>query len=112
MFLQMVLDGGGRAAVIPVDPGPAPGGTSPDGVRGRTAAGREDHVIRDRHPWILVEVKHADTKPSASLAYYAEQLKTPHALQVVIDLPYEPADCFSVHGPVVVPARTFLSQLP
>jgi hypothetical protein len=26
-------------------------------------------------------------------------------------LAYQPADCFRVHRPVVVPARTFLSQL-
>jgi predicted AAA+ superfamily ATPase len=69
-------------------------------------------IVRDRRPWILVEVKHADTKPSTALAYYAERLEAPHAFQVVIDLPYEPADCFEVRGPVVVPARTFLSQLP
>jgi hypothetical protein len=38
-------------------------------------------------------------------------MKAPHAYQVVLDLPYEPADCFTIHRPVVVPARTFLSQL-
>lgn len=68
-------------------------------------------VIRDRKPWFLVEVKHADTALAPALAYYQEQLKVPHAFQVVINLPYEPADAFKVHRPVVVPARTFLSQL-
>jgi predicted AAA+ superfamily ATPase len=68
-------------------------------------------VVRNRKPWFLVEVKHAETKLSPSLAYYQEQLKVPHAFQLVLDLPYEPADCFQVHTPVVVPARTFLSQL-
>jgi len=28
-----------------------------------------------------------------------------------MNLPYEPADCFKVGQPVVVPAKTFLSQL-
>jgi len=45
------------------------------------------------------------------LAYYQTQIKAPHAFQVVINLPYEPADCFAVRQPVVVPAKTFLSQL-
>ena len=39
------------------------------------------------------------------------QTKTPHAFQVVINLPYEPVDCFAVRQPVVVPAKTFLSRL-
>jgi len=37
--------------------------------------------------------------------------KATHAFQVVINLPYEPMDCFAVRQSVVVPARTFLSQL-
>lgn len=32
--------------------------------------------------------------------------------RVVMDLPFEKADCFGVHSPVIVPARTLLSQLP
>ena len=68
-------------------------------------------VIRDRKPWFLVEVKHAETALSPTLAYYQNQLKVPHSFQVVLDLPYEPADCFKVHTPVIVPARTFLAQL-
>ncbi len=43
--------------------------------------------------------------------YFQGQTKAPHAFQVVMNLPYEPADCFKVHRPLVVPARTFLSQL-
>ena len=61
--------------------------------------------------WSPVEVKLADTSLSPSLAYYQTQIKAPHAFQVVINLPYEPADCFAVRQPVVVPAKTFLSQL-
>jgi hypothetical protein len=68
-------------------------------------------VVRDRQPWFLVEVKLADTSLSPSLAYYQTQIKAPHAFQVVIKLPYEPADCFAVRQPVVVPAKTLLSQL-
>lgn len=68
-------------------------------------------VVRDRKPWFLVEVKQKDTTLSPSLAYFQSQTKAPHAFQVVLDLPYEAADCFQVKHPVVVPAKTFLSQL-
>jgi len=68
-------------------------------------------VVRDRQPWFLVEVKLADPNLSPALAYFQAQTKASHAFQVVINLPYEPADCFAVRQPVVVPAKTFLSQL-
>ena len=68
-------------------------------------------VVRYRQPWFLVEVKLTDTSLSPSLAYFQSQTKAPHAFQVVLNLPYEPADCFKIGHPVVVPARTFLSQL-
>lgn len=68
-------------------------------------------IVRDKHPWCLVEAKRADTHLSPTLAYFQGQTKAPHAFQVVIDLPHEPADCFKAHRPLVVPARTFLSQL-
>jgi hypothetical protein len=67
--------------------------------------------VRDRQPWFLVEVKLADTSLSPSLIYYQSQTKALHAFQVVINLPSEPVDCFAVRQPVVVPAKTFLSQL-
>jgi hypothetical protein len=68
-------------------------------------------VVRDRKPWFLVEVKLSDPKLSPSLAHFAEQTKAAHAFQVVINLPYEAADCFATRKPTVVPAKTFLSQL-
>ena len=68
-------------------------------------------VVRDRQPWFLVEVKLTGASLSSSLAHFQAQTKAPHAFQVVLNLPYEPADCFAVRQPVVVPAKTFLSQL-
>ena len=68
-------------------------------------------VVRDRKPWFLVEVKLSDTSLSPSLAHFQTQTKAPHAFQVVINLPYEQANCFEVRQPVVVPAKNFLSQL-
>jgi hypothetical protein len=69
-------------------------------------------VVRDRKPWFLVEVKAGETRLSPSLAHFQEQTKAAHAFQVVLNVPFEKADCFRIHRPVVVPARTLLSQLP
>lgn len=69
-------------------------------------------VVRDRKPWFLVEVKHRDESLDTNLKYYQDQTKAPFAFQVVVDAEYVDADCFaSSRGPIVVPARTFLSQL-
>ncbi len=69
-------------------------------------------VIREGAPWFLVEVKHHDTTLSPALRIFQEQVKAPFAFQVVIDLEYVDADCFAQPGmPVVVPARTLLSQM-
>ncbi len=69
-------------------------------------------VIRDGKPWFLVEVKHRETSPSPALRVFQEQVKAPFAFQVVIEMDYVDADCFAKpQGPIVVPARTFLSQL-
>jgi uncharacterized protein len=69
-------------------------------------------VIRDDKPWFLVEVKHSDTTLSPTLAYFQGVTKAAHAFQVVIDLPFVQADCFTRSTPTVVPALTLLSQLP
>jgi predicted AAA+ superfamily ATPase len=68
-------------------------------------------VVRDRKPWFLVEVKTGDTRLSDSLAYFKQETKAKHAFQAVLELPYIALDCFSRTDPVVVPARTLLSQL-
>lgn len=68
-------------------------------------------VVRNRKPWFLVEVELSETSLSPSLAYFQGQTKAAHAFQVVMSLAYQPADCFTIHRPVVVPAKSFLSQL-
>jgi hypothetical protein len=68
-------------------------------------------VVRDRKPWFLIEVKLSETNLAPSLAYFQGQTKAAHAFQVVMSLAYQPADCFAIHRPVVVPAKSFLSQL-
>ena len=69
-------------------------------------------VIRDGKPWFLAEVKHAQTGLNDALKHFQEQTKAPHAFQVVIEADYVDADCFAKpRAPLVVPARTLLSQL-
>jgi hypothetical protein len=68
-------------------------------------------VVRDRKPWFLVEAKQGDSRLSPALAHFQRQTGAAHAFQAVVDLPFEAADCFATTRPVVVPARTLLSQL-
>ncbi len=69
-------------------------------------------VVRDGEPWILAEVKHGDDSLSPHLRYYQDRLRTPFAFQVVVDADYVDRNCFESPGsPLIVPARTLLSQL-
>ena len=68
-------------------------------------------VAKDQKPWFLVEVKQSDTSLSPALGYMQSQIKAKHAFQVVVDEPYVHRNCFDYQTPLVVPARTFLSQL-
>ena len=69
-------------------------------------------ITRNDHPWFLVETKHSALRSlSSALPYFQEVTQAEHAFQVVQDAPWIDADCFSERKPVVVPARTFLSQL-
>ena len=68
-------------------------------------------MTRDQQPWFLVEVKNGETHLAPELAFMQQQTGALHAFQVVFEEPYVDADCFRHQKPVVVPARTFLSQL-
>ncbi len=69
-------------------------------------------VVRDGRPWFLAEVKYRDVAMGPSLQYFQQRLAAPFAFQVVVDAETVDADCFTAPGgPLVVPARTFLSQL-
>lgn len=69
-------------------------------------------VVRDGSPYFIAEVKHKQTDPSESLKHFQRETQSPFAFQVVIESDYVNADCFSRAGkPLIVPARTFLSQL-
>jgi len=69
-------------------------------------------VTRDGKPWFLVEVKYSSDRIGPSLRYFQEQTGSRFAFQVVVDADYVDADCFAKPGPpLLVPAKTFLSQL-
>lgn len=68
-------------------------------------------VVRDDQPWFLVEVKQSETALSPALNHFQQQTGAKHAFQMVMNLPYVAVNCFDYTEPVVVPARTLLSQL-
>lgn len=69
-------------------------------------------VTQGEQPWFLVEVKHSNTqKLSPSLALFQKQIDAPHAFQVAVDAEFINEDCFAHNTPLIVPARTFLSQI-
>jgi predicted AAA+ superfamily ATPase len=69
-------------------------------------------VTKNQKPWFIVETKTAGNKGiSKWLYYYKEKLNVPHAFQIGFDIPYIDKDCFENKNPIIVPAKTFLSQL-
>lgn len=69
-------------------------------------------VTKNDEPWFLVEVKRSESRSlSPSLEYYHNILGTKHALQVAMDMPYVDRNCFESRLPMIVSARSFLSQL-
>lgn len=60
-------------------------------------------LVKDRKPWVLVECKSTANASSASLDYFQQRLKVPHAYQVV-------ADGEAMRD--VVPATRLLAALP
>ena len=69
-------------------------------------------VVRDGSPWFLVEVKHGDESMAPSLRRYQDQTGAPFAFQVTMDSDFVDRNCLAEPGPpLIVPARTFLSQL-
>jgi hypothetical protein len=68
-------------------------------------------VVRDDQPWFLIEVKQSETALSPALHHFQQQTGAKHAFQMVMNLPYVDVNCFDYTEPIVVPARTLLSQL-
>ncbi len=69
-------------------------------------------VSKNGGPWFIVEIKSSMNQPlSASLEAFAKQLNVDHVFQVAIDGEYVDKNAFDLKHPVIVPAKTFLSQL-
>lgn len=69
-------------------------------------------IVKNGKPWGLVEVKNSSNgSPSKSLFYFQEMLEVEFAVQVALDMDYVDRSCFESSRPIIVPAKTFLSQL-
>ncbi|MFH0880156.1 MAG: ATP-binding protein [Lentisphaerota bacterium] len=69
-------------------------------------------VVRNDRPWFLVESKSSSKRDlNPQLSYYQRQIGAEHAFQMVEDLEFVDKDCFEQRQPIIVPARTLLSQL-
>lgn len=69
-------------------------------------------VTKNHMPWMLVEAKNSHKNAlSASLHRFQAQINAEHVFQIAFDMPYQAIDCFKMRKPVIVSARTFLSQL-
>jgi hypothetical protein len=69
-------------------------------------------VIRNQKPWFMVEVKAGQSRSlSKELIYFYDHIKPLHAFQINFSQDYVEADCFKAKKPIVVPIKTFLSQL-
>lgn len=69
-------------------------------------------VTKNEEPWLMVEVKSSNNKRlNPVITHFNNQLNVPHVFQVVASLDYIDKDCFSLEKPMIVPLKTFLSQL-
>ena len=69
-------------------------------------------IVKNAQPWLMIEAKSSGNQHvSPHLKYFHQQLKPPHVCQLAYDMPYETLDCFTLKKPLMVPMRTFLSQL-
>ena len=69
-------------------------------------------VAKEGEPWILIRVESSSlAELSPHLLYFKKKLNVPHALQLAFDADFREVDCVFVDRPMVVPAKSFLSQL-
>src|SRR3990167_5374385 len=68
-------------------------------------------VTKNDEPWFLVEAKNGNKQSlNPNLARFQKITGASHAFQVVMDAAFVNKDCFTYHQPVIVPAKTLLSQ--
>lgn len=68
-------------------------------------------VTKNKKPWFLVEVKTKAKGISSALYHFQKETEASNAFQIAFDLPFINKNCFEEKGPILVPAKTFLSQL-
>jgi len=69
-------------------------------------------VTKNGKPWFIVETKASSNGGiSKSMFYFQQKTNASHAFQVAFDLNYVERNCFEYSTPIIVPAKTFLSQL-
>ena len=69
-------------------------------------------VTKNNKPWILIEANlSSQANLSKNLVRFQELTKAKYAFQIVLDLDFVERDCFEFETPIIVPAKTFLSQL-
>jgi predicted AAA+ superfamily ATPase len=69
-------------------------------------------VTKNEEPWFLVEAKASGRKNlSPQLEYFQKMIGAKHAFQVNCEMDYIDINCFEYEHPIIVPAKTFLSQL-
>ena len=69
-------------------------------------------ISKDDEPFFLVEVKNSNDKGiSKNLHIFKEMTGTKHAFQVVLQKEFEDINCFDYSEPIIVSAKTLLSQL-
>lgn len=67
-------------------------------------------VVRDRVPWFLVEAKRGKESLSPALVYFQRATGAEHAFQVTFSEPFSSKNAFEYKTPVIVSARSLLSQ--
>lgn len=69
-------------------------------------------VTRENAPWIMVEVKSsAKESINENLYHFQSHIQVPYSFQLAFDLPYIDKNCFLSKKILIVPVKTFLSQL-
>lgn len=68
-------------------------------------------VTKNQKPWFMVEVKTSDKTLSKVLEHFRNETKVDKIFQTIQEMPYVDKNCFELDRPVVVPVKTFLSQL-
>jgi len=65
-------------------------------------------LTRNKRPWVLIEAKLSDKKPTPAMKYFADRLKVDHRLQIVLECE-RPGMAGDIH---VIDAANFLRVLP